>query len=156
MNKFGLTTFIDNLPEGYEFERDKWPAHITQVDTFETVLRPEEMSEKLNSIIKEVNSLSVKVLSEEYFGPEKDILVYRLERDPSLQELHTKIVSGLKELGVNFKRPFLLEEGFKPHVTVIPGLNLKVNDEVAIESITLIDKNSLNKRVVTKNYYLQT
>jgi hypothetical protein len=61
-------------------------------------------------------------------GPQKNIPVLKLETTTRLKLLHETIVGAMKNLNVEFKRPFILGNNFLPHITINPSLNLQIND----------------------------
>jgi 2'-5' RNA ligase len=154
MSEYGLATLLEELKEGDEFSSDNWPAHITQIDTFEVNLTEQELILILVKSLNNSRILTSKVIAEEMFGPDKDIPVFLLKKTPNLEQLHQSIVSSLKKIGAKFKRPFILEENYRPHITHTSGLNLRTDDEITIKSISLIDKNSSTKRRVINNIRL--
>lgn len=155
MHRYGLATILEELSDGYEFYTDNWPLHITQVDTFEVRLDPPELSLYLENLISQTHRFKINTLNDELFGPDKNIPVTRLGLTKHMLELHNSIISNLVDLGATFKRPYILKENYKPHVTLLKEKRIDNYSIIKINSISLIDKQfegESNKRRIYKTF----
>lgn len=140
MPKYGLATFLRPLPDGYEFSPNDWPLHITHIDTVEVPLSATEVKLLLERALSFITPIMTRASADEMFGPNKDILVTRLELTPELARLHNTIVSALEARQAKFKRPFLLKENYRPHVTVHSRERVKIGDVITVDSLSIIEK----------------
>jgi len=150
--KYTIVKLLDSLPSGTEWGVDDWPLHVTLADIFAVDGNSSDIIQALDSI--KTNSLvKTKVAGENLFGPEKNIRVKLLENTPELQALHEQILEALKPLNVRFNSPEYTGEGFLPHSTVQKTGELKIDDEITFNSLTLIDmfpdQNGYKRRVLT-------
>ncbi len=146
MHKYGLTTFIKQKSVGFKFNKNSWPQHITFIDTFEININLPELIKKLENLLSVHKKISTYVTNEDYFGPNKDILVAKLNNTKELQDLHNSIVYLLESENAIFKRPYILKENYKPHITINNRDEINIGDEIIIKSISIIDK-SFNTNV---------
>jgi hypothetical protein len=155
MQKFGITIFIDKKPNNFEFMAGDWPLHITVIDSFETSMDKKELIRALKDCLSKFKINSTHIISFDNFGPNKDIPVARVELTRDLRLIHNSIVGILESEKTNFKIPFLLKENYRPHITMDNSFKFEVGKEIAIKSISLIDKNHTEIRKVEDNFKLK-
>lgn len=140
MSRYGLATIYEDHPVGHEFTVDNLPLHLTHVDSFEIDLEANELAAKLASVLAGVNALEVRALPDEFYGPDKDILVTPLELTPEFTKLHRVIIELLITEGAALKNPHFNGDSFTPHVSVYGTKRVKAGELVPIKDITLSSK----------------
>jgi hypothetical protein len=98
--------------------------------------------------------MSTYAVSDDLFGPNKDVLVTRLELTSDILLLHNRVVAMLEKSGAKFEYDLILKEAYRPHITVQGDKRIYVGDEIQINSVTIVDKEpngDKNIRKVLKN-----
>lgn len=144
MQEFGLTVFLKERSIGFEFDANEWPLHITLIDSFEIAIETPMLVNVLNDLLSSTREVDTRAVKMDYFGPNKDILVARLDNTKELQDLHNSLVKLLDANNATFKREYILKENYKPHVTITASESVNVNDNITIKTVSLIDKNAVN------------
>ena len=101
-----------------------------------------ELIRALKDCLSKFKISSTHIISFDNFGPNKGITVARVELTRESEK-------------ANFKIPFLLKENYKPHITINSSFKFEVGKEIAIKSISLIDKNDTEIRKVEDNFKLK-
>lgn len=152
MPRYGLATIYETHTVGHEYTVDNLPLHLTHIDSFEINLNAEELSKKLTETLEHQKVIRTLALEDEYYGPEKDILVTTLELTADLVQLQMQIINFLQEEGAVFKNPQFVGEQFSPHISVYGNKRVKPGEDVAINDITLSSKvsddDNANRRVL--------
>jgi hypothetical protein len=112
-SKFIIVSFLK--PQELNFEFTKWPNHITIVPWMRT--------DQLKSFICEVTKkcqitreISYKIGQIDYFGPNKDVLVSRIEKNEELQNLHVNLLEIALKLDNKINLTFC-KNNYLPHIT---------------------------------------
>ncbi len=152
MPRYGLATIYEKHTVGHEFTVDNLPLHLTHVDSFEINLNAEELSKKLTDTLEGQKIIKTVALEDEYYGPEKDILVTPLELTPDLFKLQMQMINILQKEGAVFKNPQFVGEYFTPHISVYGDRRVNPGDPVSKRDISLSSKVSddenANRRVL--------
>lgn len=152
MPRYGLATIYEDHLVGHEFTVDNLPLHLTHVDSFEINLEADELAAKLAHALAGQKALEVRALSDELYGPDKDILVTPLELTPELTELHREIVNLLIKEGAVLKNPHFNGDSFTPHISVYGNKRVEAGELVPIKDISLSSKvndvEDANRRVL--------
>lgn len=150
--KYVIVHLIDDLPVGYEHSMKDWPPHVTLADVFAIKGDPKELLTDLDKKFGSNLSIKSKVIGEEWFGEDRSVHVKLLHKTEELQQLHEAILKVLEAHNVKFNNPQYTNEGFRPHSTAQKSGQLKLNDIVTFDSITLIDmfpeKNPFQRRIL--------
>ncbi len=137
--KYTLAHIIKNLPDGYEFSMEDWPLHVTLADVFAIRGNPQDLLKLLDSKLSSLKPIKSQVIGEDWLGIENKVHVMLINKTDTLQSLHEAIIDVLEEFKATFNTPQFMHEGFKPHSTVKDNKQLRVGEEVNINSVTLID-----------------
>jgi 2'-5' RNA ligase len=137
--KYTIVCFLEDKDEGYEYSANQWPSHVTLADTFSIEWDINTLVEELTNLAKRLKPISSKVSHDEYFGPNKQVLVAIIDKNKNLSELHCQIVDLLKKAGVKFNDPQYSEAGFYPHSTVQPHARVEIGETVHFNNLALVD-----------------
>lgn len=137
--KYCIVSLLEDRAEGYEYSSSKWPLHVTIADTFSIEWDIDALVTELKNMAKDLNPVFTKGVGDKYFGPDKNIQVTLLEKNPELIHLHYQIIGLLKRAGVKFNDPQYSDEGFLPHSTVQLHTRVKIGEIVQIRNLALID-----------------
>lgn len=152
MPRYGIATILEEFPAGSEISPIHQPLHLTHVDSFEIEGEISAFIARLRDYLDGQKAISVKIVSDELLGPNKDIPVVMLERSKELMELHSKLMLFFEQEHAKLKRPHFHGKYFKPHVTANSENRLQVGDTVVIDSIsiagTVNDSPDANSRIL--------
>lgn len=140
MQKFVIVKMLENKPEGSIFESDNWPLHVTVVPNFEIDCNYDNLKAELLSIVSPLGPALAQANNDDFFGPNNDILVTRLEPTPKLALIHNTIVDFLEKQGAVFELPIRLRSDYKPHVTVHINNRIYKGDVVNIDELSIVGK----------------
>ncbi|HEX8227033.1 MAG TPA: 2'-5' RNA ligase family protein [Candidatus Saccharimonadales bacterium] len=155
--KYSIVQFVEPIQEGFEFQMENWPLHVTFVDVFAVPSEELLIDELTASLASEVNLL---VVSESYssFGEgENTIPVTLLQSTPELQSLHDKLIDVLEANGAVFNSPQFTRLGFVPHATYQKNAKLEIGQQIIVKELSLIDMfvgGDWHKRKVLRNFKL--
>jgi 2'-5' RNA ligase len=105
---------------------NKWPVHLTIVPWFS--ISPQNLSAFLASVQKAsrgIHSITIKPKVLDYFGPKKDIRVFRVENNPKLLKLHYDLLKILDDCNAHLDSKKYTGNNFIPHVTAAGNYQLK-------------------------------
>jgi 2'-5' RNA ligase len=151
MYKYVIVSFLEEIPNGYIFNRNNWPLHLTIIRPF---LSPDESDyfvEKLKFICSKNNRIQLTAKSEELFGLNKDIPVIELEMTGDLQNLHDEVKQVLKD-SIEFESALYAD--FRPHVTTQGNKSIKVGEDIMIDSLSLVKSSGDTKEVISSIKFL--
>lgn len=152
MAAYGLATILENYPVGYEFTADNLPLHVTHVDSFQINMDPPKLTAMLQTGLARQRPVTTTAVVDEFLGPDKDVLVTKLELNPELAELQHLIMKLLENQGAIFKRPQFLKDYFHPHVSVYGVKRITVGQQVVIANISiaanLLDEPDANRVIL--------
>lgn len=118
MPKYGIATLLEDCPVNYEFPPDNPPLHLTHVDSFVVKLDKLPLKALLEKALANQQRFRVRVLRDEFYGPDKDIPVTALGLNPALIALHNLIMETLGSVSAELSRPHFHRASFSPHVSV--------------------------------------
>jgi 2'-5' RNA ligase len=101
---------------------DVLPSHCTLVHRFWCELDSTQLTEKLQPIFDDTESVMLTFEGKEVFGP-PPVTVNRLLETPELKALHMNLYKRLGQLNVEYTAPQWVGEGFKAHVTERSGVS---------------------------------
>ncbi len=136
----------------------KWPLHITLASNFVTDKTVPELNELMMSFCDKHSAVIATVGGDDYFGPEGQIHVTKLEMNPELMSLHTALIDTLKASGAVFDDPQYIEEGYVAHATVWYDKRLNKGGRVSIKDLSLVDMfadNDIRERKILTTISLQ-
>lgn len=121
---------------------NKWPLHLTIVPWFS--ISPQNLSSFLASLQKAsrgINSITIKPKGLDYFGPKKDIRVFRVENNPKLLRLHQDLLKILDSCNAQLESSKYTGKNFIPHVTAAGNYQLKTSVCRELYIVCLHEKN---------------
>lgn len=134
--KYVLAHFIDPAETGTLFPMSDWPVHVTLADVFAVDRHGKSIDEKLASLFAKTPAVETVALKDDILGTTPVIL---LDKTSRLVNLHTAIVSLLRENGATFNTPEFTMEGFLPHSTIQKSGRIHAGDAVMVDSVSLVD-----------------
>lgn len=150
--KYTLVHTINSLSDGYEFSMNDWPLHVTLADVFAIQGNPNDLLDILTREFSSYPIVESQVIGEDWFGKENNVHVMLINKSNELQSLHEAIIDVLENFHVTFNTPQFTHEGFTPHSTVKSNERLHEDDQVNINTVTLIDmfpdENPFRRRVL--------
>ena len=150
--KYTIVSLLEDLPVGYEFAMADWPQHVTLADVFAADMVAAK--NELEKLAGAQSSLKSTIVGEDHFGDDKSVHVLLLDKTPQLVELHEKIVKSLENHDVVFNNPQFTHGGFRPHTTVRDATKLKVDNDVVLNNVAVIDmfpnENPFRRKIIMK------
>jgi hypothetical protein len=140
MATFGLATILDNTDVGTEFSANHLPLHLTHIDSFDIAKSLDEITQVLREKLTEIDAFYVTATKDEMYGPNNDILVTELELTSDLINLQHILVDTMAAMGAVFKRPEILKNSFRPHVSVYGNRRVQIGDKILIKNISFAAK----------------
>ena len=140
MDEFIIVSFLtENIPD--TFERAAWPFHTTILAPFTTDLTSAEVQNIMQRVSQEIPQFATTGKSKEMFGRENSVSVTELHKTPELARLHMALFRAFSEYAT-FKSPDWVGENYRPHATDTPQRQLRIEEEVVIERISLVELQS--------------
>lgn len=102
---------------------DMLPLHCTLVHWFWLKQEPEEVAQRLKSVLSDTSSVVLRAGAEQIFtgknknGERMPVTVNDIELTPELQNLHEQVCAILEDMDVRYSEPQYVHNGFHPHVT---------------------------------------
>ena len=93
------------------------PLHLTMMSWFYSDEPPAEIVRCLQSVVDQQQPIELTSAAPDLFGEEKDVPVNRLADETVLKQFHQTLRTTLEPLGITFKSPEWVGDGFTPHVT---------------------------------------
>ena len=159
MKRFLVVHLLEPKKRGDEWLANNWPLHSTIAYPFNIDCDVSVIIKKIGSVLLDHSAFSVKALSDDYYGPQKDILVTPLEKSPAIMALSKDICRAIIDLGGIPENPaFYGDNGHRPHVTVQDHNRIHEGDVIDIKSITLLEsipQKPLNGRKVLNTFSLK-
>lgn len=140
MRKYVVVKMLESLTVGDVFLSGQWPLYVTIVPNFEIDWDEKRLTSEIENILAVHRSFIVKVQDDDWFGPNKDVLVTRLDLTLELADIHNKLVDMLERNGAVFELPIILKGNYKPHATVQYAKRVKKGDALSIDQLTIVDK----------------
>lgn len=134
--KYCLVHFVTPLRNNFEFPMDDWPLHVTLVDVFAISLEESGIAKKLEALCKKETPVKVSAESKSKLGKTPVVL---LRKSDNLLQLHTDVVALLETNGAQFNNPEFTRSGFIGHSTIQGEEHLNLGQELAIDTLSLID-----------------
>lgn len=139
MSEFIHVHLIDKKPVATNLEKSI-PLHMTILHWFESDHNSERIIDETHAALSFLGEIATKAMEEDLFGPNSDVPVMRLEKNPQLTELHTTLLQAMSNLGATFDSRWTGESRWNPHVTHKPDNRLNIGDEIDVDDIDLITR----------------
>lgn len=132
-----LVTFLDERPEGFEFERSRetWPLHITVVSWFETGDEA-ALDGALTDAVRDEEPFPAQLGEQEMFGADGTIPVNPIAEQPSLMFLHRRLSAVVVANAVTPPDTTWAGDAYRAHVTQHGGPDDRAaGDTVLVDSV---------------------
>lgn len=160
MRRFYVAHLVKPKKQGDEWLANHQPLHSTFAYPFNIECDDSIISKKLASVLLNHSVFKVKALKDDYYGPQKDILVTPLEKSPEIMALSKDICRAIIDLGGIPENPaFYGDNGHRPHVTVQDDNRIHEGDIVDINSVSLVEsipQQPINGRKVIDTIFLKS
>ncbi len=131
-----LAHIIDPLEVGSVVSR--LPLHMSLVHWFSTNAPFSQIDTKLQDALKSQKTMTLSVGDEDFFGPDKNILVNKITKEKELINTHKAIIQALSYLNITHTNPEWTNDGWNPHVTHQKNRHLNKDDKFLFNSVSLI------------------
>lgn len=151
-----IVSCLDPLAEGVI---QRIPRHVTIVPWFSLSSNAiSALNERLQAIAALHNPFSITGLSTEYFGPEQDILVRRIDPRGDIRQIHDAMLESVVASGGVVRNDSYTGDGYQPHITKQADGWLEEDEQVVLQSFQLIQAVDLprGKRNVLLSVSLKT
>jgi hypothetical protein len=137
------------MPVGATYPAGRIPLHVTVLSNVVLDGAPEVLVPALAAIAATTPVLASRAVTDELFGPNKDIAVTEIAVKPDLRRLRDRLFSAAAALGATPVVPAFHGDGYRAHATVThSGERLAPGDTVVLGSLALLDCSSLVRRVI--------
>ena len=137
--KWAIIAPLEDVSDGSEFYYTDIPLHLTLAGIFSTYHDGSWLKNELTKILFGQSSISITANKKAMFGPNKDVAVMRIMKEPELTDLYQKIHSWLVESGAVYDWPEYEGAGYLPHSTFQKSGSLKEGEIRQIKSVSIID-----------------
>ena len=149
MARFVVVLPLVPLAAGDEFTVADWPLHITLVEPFATEHPAGVVAEAVHMAIAGAAIVHATAGDDAMFGRRRDVPVTLVGDGGELAALRKRTLDALHRAGVDTGH---VRVDFRPHVTRKHHGRLRVGDEMALDTVALIDmrppEGSHHRRVV--------
>lgn len=145
--RYVVAAMFRGMSVGAEFDRKRWPAHVTVVSNFTTNAPVETLATAVRRVLIAERPLPFEFGDTAMFGPDRDIPV-RLVRSESMTKLHDELVTELTSVGVVADEAAYWLAGYRPHVTLAPSVGADVTSLREVRDIVIARLNGGRATVV--------
>lgn len=129
--------FVDVVQKGEVFPRGaaNWPLHLTLFPPLEEPYYP-YYGDKLRSVVNTLAPFDITVGEDDWFGPNYDVPVKRIQEAPRLRVIHNILVRTLANLthDPTYRQPY------NPHITIGPDATVETNEQIHIGGFSIVEK----------------
>lgn len=146
--KFLPAFFVEPVELGANFQRGKWPLHMSFFAPVETTFNP-ELALLMREYVNPMEPFVATVGEPTLFGDNEDIPVHRMVETPQLHAVNRALVSVLQYLPHSARYRTV----FRPHITAkANGLQLNTGDTIEVGGFSIVETNnySPNWQVIAK------
>lgn len=141
MSEYIFVNLIDKHPVGSETGHSI-PLHITLLHWFEFERNPEEIIDAAQTALRSIGRITTTATVEDLFGRDGDTPAMRVDRKPELAKLHTALLGTVNRIGGTLDTKWTGRHIWNPHATHRKGNRLHPCDEVVIDDVDLITRES--------------
>lgn len=134
--KFLPAFFVDVVELGQVFPRGEWPLHMTYFPPIQTSFDA-KLAPNLRRYLNPMPPFEATVGESDFFGPQFDIHVRRIEPSPQLLTVHRALVAALRHLPHNarYRMPY------NPHISIDKDdTRLQTGDVFEVGGLSIIEK----------------
>jgi 2'-5' RNA ligase len=120
-------------------DRSRWPVHVTIAGNFRVDgVHAPTVSARLMLVANDAAAFDVNLGPTAQFGTEHNIPVLLAEH-PAFYRLHASLAIELKQLsGFTANDPSFWEDGYRPHASLGPAVNVGDGESLPIRWLTLV------------------
>jgi len=137
--KWAVIAPLEKVTEGDVFHYTGFPLHITLAGVFAVDLKGADLAQELTNSLRDQQAIHVTSDQKDWFGPNKDVGVMKINMSDDLMSLYTSIYGTLLSLGAVFNEPQYEGDGYGAHATDQKSATLKPQENVVIDSIAIVD-----------------
>lgn len=137
--KWAVIAPLEKIKEGDVFYYTDSPLHITLAGVFAVDAKGAELVQKLAISLSEQRAIQVSSDQKDWFGPNKDIGVMKINMTDDLMDLYNTVHGTLQSLGAVFNEPQYEGSGYGAHATDQKSGSLRPQENVLIDSIAIVD-----------------
>lgn len=135
--KYTVAALFHTIAEGVEFDRGRWPAHVTLVSNFVTDADLADLVAAVRGADALTGPLAVEFAGSALFGPDRDVPV-QLVRPTRLALTHERLADRIESLsGFAADVPAYWRNGYRPHVTLFPGLAVSEGAQRVVQCVVI-------------------
>lgn len=101
-------------------------------------MTPHKIASATNTLFKGCQPISLTFGGTIELGPKK-LIVHTIKNSDELQQLHTRLLTALNALDVEYEYPEYVGAGHKPHVTQRKGVHFSVGNTHVTHTAHLIE-----------------
>lgn len=140
MQRYVIVTFLEAVDDGFEFNPQNYPLHVTIIPSFRLNSFAPELENEIATLCSKILAIKTEAEGDEYFGPSKEVHVSTIRMRDDLMKLHTDLKNILAAHHAEFDEPHYMAENYRAHATVQEKKRLNVGDPVIIDRVSVIDK----------------
>lgn len=134
-----LVHFVEQQLEGWTFERDHWPLHITLVPWF-VVQDEEAVNRGLERVAGDTDTLRLGVGEQDMFGVNRDVPVNVINNQADVMALHEKLIEAIGRADMAFHKQQFPGQRYVAHITRhhIDGRHSNEHEEILMHDFQLV------------------
>jgi hypothetical protein len=134
---FVVAALADSLEVGSSFQRTTWPAHVTLASNFLVNETDDRVASAVSEACADYGPLSVRFGTRALFGRDRDVDVQIVE-SAQILALHERLSDLLEAMrGFAATEPDYWRDGYRPHMTHVPGLSIRPGDVTQLSFIAV-------------------
>lgn len=127
------------LATGAGFPLREWPLHVTVAPTFVVQYGLSEVVEMIGPVLADQPRLAARAGQQEGFGPSMTIPVAVVEPTVELTDLHTRLVTALRQGGAVFDDPQYVGDGYRAHITTTRQAAAQAGQQLHLQQAAIVD-----------------
>lgn len=156
--KWAIISLLEDVEEGAEFYYTDFPLHVTLAGVFAVDKDGKQLANELANLLDRQHPIEIEAEEKAMFGPNKDIAVMKVKKNPELMSLYRLIYQWLEHAGARYNSPEYQGKGYLPHSTFQKTGSLSKGERRILTSVCLVDlypHNDGYKRKIYKTVDLQ-
>jgi hypothetical protein len=134
---FVVVALADSVEVGSSFQRTTWPAHVTLASNFLVNETDDRVASAVSEACADCGPLSVRFGTRALFGRDRDVDVQIVE-SAQILALHERLSDLLEAMrGFAATEPDYWRDGYRPHMTHVPGLSIRPGDVTPLSFIAV-------------------
>ena len=138
VQKYVIVYFVDIKATPISFSASEWPLHITLLANFQ-VEDIDSFKSQLKEYSEQHAAFTVQANGEALFGPQQNVRVSLVEPNDAIIATHKDLLSIASGHGAILDELGFAGTGYRPHATIQFNNKLQDQEEVAINSFSLVD-----------------